>query len=63
VSSPTEAQHERFRQEIGRAQDDPADRLSDLCEQLAWLSEAGFPEVNCHFKWLELSLMIAKTAR
>lgn len=62
VTSPTEAQHERFRREIGRAQDDPTDRLSDLCEQLVWLREAGFREVDCHFKWLELSLMVGKAA-
>ncbi|MFZ1153747.1 MAG: class I SAM-dependent methyltransferase [Solirubrobacteraceae bacterium] len=62
VRSPTEAQHERFREEIGRMQDDPTDRLSDLYEQLVWLGEAGFQEADCHFKWLELSLMIGKAA-
>lgn len=63
VSSATEALHERFRTAIGRPQDDPTDRLSGLCEQLQWLSEAGFGEVDCHFKWLELSLLIARRER
>ena len=51
--------HERFRREIGRVQDDPTDRLADLSEQIGWLREAGFAEVDCHFKWLELALVVA----
>jgi len=51
--------HERFRREIGRAEDDPSDRLADLSEQLGWLRGAGFGEVDCHFKWLQLSLVVA----
>lgn len=51
--------HERFRREIGRTEDDPSDRLADLGEQLEWLRDAGFSEVDCHFKWLELALLVA----
>ncbi len=51
--------HERFRREIGRTEDDPSDRLAGLAEQLGWLQEAGFGEVDCHFKWLELALVVA----
>lgn len=51
--------HERFRREIGRIEDDPTDRLADFSEQLGWLREAGFAEVDCHFKWLELALVVA----
>lgn len=51
--------HERFRREIGRVEDDPSDRLADLGEQMSWLREAGFAEVECHFKWLELALIVA----
>jgi SAM-dependent methyltransferase len=51
--------HERFRREIGRIEDDPTDRLAGLTEQMDWLRDAGFGEVDCHFKWLELALMIA----
>lgn len=58
--SPASPQiHERFRREIGRAEDDPADRLADLGEQLSWLRDAGFREVDCHFKWLELALLVS----
>lgn len=51
--------HERFRQEIGRVEDDPTDRLAGLDEQMEWLRDAGFDEVECHFKWLELALIVA----
>lgn len=60
VSSATAELHERFRVAIGRVQDDPADRLAGLCEQLGWLRAAGFQEVDCHFKWLELALIVAR---
>jgi tRNA (cmo5U34)-methyltransferase len=63
VTSATTALHERFRVAIGRAQDDPADRLAGLCEQLDWLRAAGFEEVDCHFKWLELALIVARRAQ
>jgi SAM-dependent methyltransferase len=59
VRSASAQLHERFRREIGRAQDDPTDCLSDLSEQIDWLRECGFTEVDCHFKWLELALVIA----
>jgi tRNA (cmo5U34)-methyltransferase len=59
VSSASPQLHERFRREIGRTEDDPTDQLADLCEQLDWLRAAGFGEVECHFKWLELALIVA----
>ncbi|HTD58782.1 MAG TPA: class I SAM-dependent methyltransferase [Solirubrobacteraceae bacterium] len=62
VASPTPDLHERFRQAIGRAQDDPTDRLARLCEQLGWLRDAGFEQTDCRFKWLELALMVAVRA-
>jgi tRNA (cmo5U34)-methyltransferase len=54
--------HERFRSEIGRTEDDPNDRLAGLAEQISWLQEVGFTEVDCHFKWLELALIVAVKA-
>lgn len=59
VSPPSAQLHERFRREIGRTEDDPSDRLTDLSTQLGWLREVGFGEVDCHFKWLELALLVA----
>jgi SAM-dependent methyltransferase len=62
VSSASPRLHERFRREIGRTEDDPTDRLADLSEQLQWLRAAGFVDVECHFKWLELALVVAVKA-
>lgn len=59
VRSDGQELHERFRREIGRVEDDPTDRLADLAEQLTWLREAGFDSADCHFKWLELALIVA----
>lgn len=59
VLSASSRLHERFRREIGRVEDDPADRLAELGEQMGWLRETGFSEVDCHFKWLELALIVA----
>jgi SAM-dependent methyltransferase len=60
VASISHAEHERFRRAIGRERDDPTDRLAGLCEQLEWLQECGFGEVDCRFKWLELALIVAR---
>lgn len=59
VRSASARLHERFRREIGRVEDDPTDRLAGLDEQMDWLREVGFAEVDCHFKWLELVLIVA----
>jgi cyclopropane fatty-acyl-phospholipid synthase-like methyltransferase len=59
VASPTPELHRRFREAIGRVEDDPSDRLAPLEDQLAWLREAGFETVDCRFKWMELALLAA----
>ncbi|MFL5898930.1 MAG: class I SAM-dependent methyltransferase [Solirubrobacterales bacterium] len=58
VRASTPELRERFRREIGRPDDDPADRLDGLCDQLAWLRAAGFADADCHFKWLQLTLVV-----
>jgi len=60
VASVTPELHDRFRHAIGRPQDDPSDHLAGLCEQIGWLRDAGFQEVDCHFKWLEMALIVAR---
>jgi SAM-dependent methyltransferase len=62
VCSASRAQHERFRRAIGTREDDPSDRLAPLCDQLGWMTQAGLTEVDCHFKWLELVLMVGVRA-
>jgi tRNA (cmo5U34)-methyltransferase len=59
VRSASPELHVRFRKEIGRLEDDPADRLADLSAQLCWLRDTGFENVECDFKWRELALMVA----
>jgi SAM-dependent methyltransferase len=59
VTSPTPELHEHFRRVIGRPRDDPSDLLAGLEEQLQWLRDAGFSQVDCRFKWLELALFVA----
>jgi tRNA (cmo5U34)-methyltransferase len=62
VRSASPRLHERFRREIGRVEDDPTDRLAGLDEQMDWAREVGFAEVDCHFKWLEMALIVAVKA-
>lgn len=59
VTSPTPELHDHFRHAIGHPRDDPSDRLAGLQEQLQWLRDAGFSQVDCRFKWLELTLFVA----
>jgi tRNA (cmo5U34)-methyltransferase len=63
VASTSLERHQRFRDAIGRREDDPSDRLGDVCDQLTWLREVGFAEVECEFKWLELALVVAVRAK
>jgi len=61
VASPTQALHDRWRDEMG-ARDDPSDRLRDLESQLRWLREVGFGDVDCIWKWRSLALMRGQRA-
>ena len=56
VASPTQALHDRWRDEMG-ARDDPADVLCAMSDQLAWIPEAGLQNVDCIWKWRSLALM------
>ncbi len=57
VASPTPRLHAGFLQAISVENEDPSNKLLDLETQLAWLREAGFVEVDCHWKWRELALL------
>lgn len=63
VAAASTEQNERFRVAIGRPQDDPADRLANLCDQLGWLREAGFSDADCQFKWLQLTLFVGSRSQ
>jgi tRNA (cmo5U34)-methyltransferase len=62
VASPTRRLHEEFLRSIGYTleSEDPSNKLLDLDTQLRWLREAGFADVDCHWKWRELALMVGR---
>ncbi len=62
VKSPTQALHDRWRDEMG-ARDDPADRLCDMTSQLTWISAAGLENVDCIWKWRSLALLRGERPR
>lgn len=60
VASPTRRLHLAFFPAIGEPleHEDPSDRLLDVETQLRYLREAGFADVDCYWKWLEMALLI-----
>jgi tRNA (cmo5U34)-methyltransferase len=59
VSSPTERLHLQFLMAFGipPEKEDPSNKLLDVEQQLAWLREIGYVDVDCHWKWRELALL------
>ena len=59
VSSPSPRLHREFMATMGIAPDDedPSNLLLEVETQLRWLREAGFADVDCHWKWRELALL------
>jgi tRNA (cmo5U34)-methyltransferase len=62
VASSTPELHEEFLCRIGCTSEteDPSNKLLDLETQLRWLREIGFHDVDCHWKWRELALLIGR---
>ena len=66
VASPTPRLHEQFLGclNVEPADEDPSNKLLDVETQLAWLRAIGFADVDCHWKWRELALLVGvKPAR
>jgi tRNA (cmo5U34)-methyltransferase len=57
VASSTDALHTKFLECINWPNEDPSNKLLDLHQQLVWLREIGFQDVDCLWKWRELALM------
>jgi SAM-dependent methyltransferase len=64
VASPTPQLHLRFLQALGMTpeQEDSSNKLLDVETQLRWLREIGFTDVDCHWKWRELALLVGGKA-
>lgn len=62
VASSTPELHDEFLAAIGkdRETDDPSNQLASVDDQLGWLRDAGFEQVDCHWKWLELALLAGR---
>jgi tRNA (cmo5U34)-methyltransferase len=58
VASPSPRLHAAFLQAISCADEDPSNKLLGVETQLAWLREIGFSDVDCHWKWRELALLV-----
>lgn len=59
VASPTAVLHAGFLKAIA-CDEDPSNKLLGLETQLTWLREIGFIEVDCHWKWRELALLVGQ---
>ena len=59
VAPPTPALHARFLDAFGITpeDEDPSNKLLDVETKLGWLREAGYNDVDCYWKWLELALL------
>jgi tRNA (cmo5U34)-methyltransferase len=59
VAAPTMELHALSQSAFGfdGRQQDPSDQPARLEDQLSWLRDAGFRNVDCFWKWLELSLV------
>jgi SAM-dependent methyltransferase len=59
VASATPELHEAFLATLGTTleDDDPSNQLAAVDEQLEWLRDIGYEQVDCHWKWRELALL------
>ncbi len=61
VASATPELHRQFLDLIGRADDDPEDRLAPVDSQLNWMREAGLSQVDCIWRWRGFALLVGRS--
>ena len=61
VASATPELHRQFLDLIGRADDDPEDRLAPVESQLLWMREAGLSQVDCMWRWRGFALLVGRS--
>jgi len=63
VASSTVSLHEHFLAllDVRPEDEDPSNKLLDVDQQLQWLREIGFQDVDCHWKWRELALLAGRS--
>ncbi len=60
VASATAELHARFLEAIGRTADDPEDRPAGIGDQLRWMRDAGFSNVDCLWRWRGFALLVGE---
>jgi hypothetical protein len=62
VASPSARVHRRFLDALGITpeEEDRSNKLLDAETQLRWLREIGFADVDCHWRWRELALLVGR---
>ena len=60
VASATPELHRQFLDLIGRAENDPEDRLAGVEDQLLWMREAGLSQVDCLWRWRGFALLAGR---
>jgi tRNA (cmo5U34)-methyltransferase len=61
VASASPRRHAEFLEAIGRTSDDPEDRLATVDDQLDWMADAGFVDVDCLWHWRGFALLVGES--
>jgi len=62
VASPTPRLHDEFLSAIGvdPREDDPSNQLVAVDQHLRWLSDLGFDDADCYWKWREVAVLAGR---
>lgn len=58
VASASPVRHAEFLDAIGRAADDPEDRLATVEDQIRWMGEAGLVAPDCLWRWRGFAVLV-----